>query len=304
MGVAELVGAALDWARKQVGSSVRGTKRWEKIILLADKYLYHKFKPLLEMKLSFSPFQRSFLEAHFDLNAVRKALAHLKATLAVLADIRDQQAYLARKGEKTALKVYAGRARSAIERCWEDIQLLKKFRAFIRKIPPVKDIPTVVLAGFPNVGKSTLLGTLTGSKPKVAPYPFTTKSIMIGYMKCLYQPVQVLDTPGILDKPLDKLKKEEKIAFSAILHAADLIVFILDPLQPLDPQVRLLNSIKNYTNCPVIVVQNKVDAAGRAVDADIYISALTGEGVDELKKTICRTLGWEHGAERGSEDNG
>ncbi len=299
-----MVGNALSWARKQVGSRWRKEERREKIIKFADKYIFSKLSPLMKISLSFSPFERAFVEAYYNLGEVRKAIAHLKATLTILADIRDQEAFMARKGDKNALKRYAGRVRDVLERGWESIQLLRRFRNFLHKIPPVKDMPTVVIAGFPNVGKSTLLGKLTGSQPKVSPIPFTTKGIMIGYMKCLYAPVQVLDTPGILDKPIHRLKREEKVALSAIAHAADLVVFLIDPLQPLEPQLTLLKNVKHYTHCPILVVQNKTDVAGRAVSADLYISALTGDGIQALKEKICALLGWEHGAEGGSENNG
>ena len=71
------------------------------------------------------------------------------------------------------------------------------------------DAFTVVIAGFPNVGKSTVLRRLTGAKPKVAEYPFTTKGIQIGYLETKWNKIQVIDTPGLLDRPIDQMNNIE-----------------------------------------------------------------------------------------------
>ena len=57
---------------------------------------------------------------------------------------------------------------------------------------------TMLLAGFPNVGKSSLINLLTRANVEVQPYAFTTKRLYVGHMDYKYLNWQVIDTPGIL----------------------------------------------------------------------------------------------------------
>jgi nucleolar GTP-binding protein len=82
------------------------------------------------------------------------------------------------------------------------------------------------------VGKSSLLRCLSSAKPEIAQYPFTTKEIHVGHIekteKYITKRFQIIDTPGLLDRPLSKRNEIEKQAIAALTHLADLIVFVLD----------------------------------------------------------------------------
>ncbi|MFY9199293.1 MAG: GTPase, partial [Methanosarcina flavescens] len=92
-----------------------------------------------------------------------------------------------------------GRLASIIKSINKDLLFLNEARNILRKLPDVQDEPTIVIAGYPNVGKSSFVSKITGASPEVAPYPFTTKGVTIGHFTRDGVRYQVMDTPGLLD---------------------------------------------------------------------------------------------------------
>lgn len=145
----------------------------------------------------------------------------------------------------------------------DNLEILEECRKSIKDIPKIKtDLFTVAIAGFPNVGKSTLLGKITDSKPEVDYYAFTTKSLMIGYIKSNDVKIQAIDTPGTLDR-FNRMNNIEKIAHICLREVADLIVYIFDLTEPypIKDQVKLYESMKDLKK-PIIVYFSKADILG------------------------------------------
>ncbi|PKP52163.1 MAG: hypothetical protein CVT90_02750 [Candidatus Altiarchaeales archaeon HGW-Altiarchaeales-3] len=158
---------------------------------------------------------------------------------------------------------FMGRSASFINQIAKDLDRLVEIKGILRSFPAIQKQPTLVIAGFPNVGKSSFLRTLTGSKVKIAAYPFTTQEIYIGHhngIKMKYLKYQVIDTPGLLDRPPGDRNVIELQAILSMKHLADVLLFLIDPTGNLDEQFSLLFEIKKkFTHSPVIVVINKVD---------------------------------------------
>ena len=180
-----------------------------------------------------------------------------------------------------------GRTASLLRQIDKDLRFLNKARDQIKALPTIDpEARTIVIAGAPNVGKSQLVAAISTAKPKVATYPFTTKEITVGVLVVKRVRYQIIDTPGLLDRPLDERNQIERQAIIALRHLADLVVFLLDPTgscgYPLDYQLSLLEQIKEqYPKSKLIVVENKADLlAGKGENP--RVSALTGEGVEEL----------------------
>jgi nucleolar GTP-binding protein len=140
------------------------------------------------------------------------------------------------------------------------------------------------------VGKSSILAKLTDSKPEINSYPFTTKSINIGIMKMNNQKIQIVDTPGLLERPFEKINKIEMKAIIALKHLADIILFVFDSSgtsgYKIDEQKRLHEKIKElFPDKKIIVINNKCDLSMDS-KADFNVSCMTLEGIDKIKDEI------------------
>ena len=136
---------------------------------------------------------------------------------------------LSRTSERGRIQVikneFYGRVSSVVKQIDKELVYLEECRKIMRKYPDVKDMFTICLFGFPNVGKTTLLNKLTGTKAEVASYAFTTKNINSGYLK--NKTIQVLDVPGTLAR-VEKMNDIERIAYLAVKELAGIIVYVFD----------------------------------------------------------------------------
>ena len=200
-------------------------------------------------------------------------------------------------GVAQSTKQFYGRFASVIKQVDKDLKFCQKSRDMLRLLPTVdpncRDRGHSWISG--NVGKSQLIEKISTAKPAIAPYPFTTKGIGIGHLKSGWRTLQVIDTPGLLDRELEERNAIELQAILALRYLGDIIVFVIDPTETcgytMDRQNALLDSVrKNFGDIPIIEVENKVDMGTAQESNRIRISALTGEGVDALVQVILDTL--------------
>ena len=153
---------------------------------------------------------------------------------------------------KNTRRAAFSRFQSVIKKLNKRFIELENLRNRIRKMPFFNfENPIVVIAGFPNVGKSSFLKSVTNARPEVAEYPFTTKNVSVGHYIDSdrgYITWQIVDTPGILDRGLDDRNDIELKAFIAISSLPNLILFIYDPTQTdsNNKKICLKNYLKNY----------------------------------------------------------
>ncbi|MGC8562157.1 MAG: GTPase [Thermoplasmata archaeon] len=182
---------------------------------------------------------------------------------------------------------FYGRFSSVIEDMDESLSFLREAREALKKVPQVsREMKIIIIAGFPNVGKSSLISKLTNLTPEIADYPFTTKSINVGMMKMGTSIYEVLDVPGLLNRK--NHNTIERVALAAIENIGNLVVCMMDPSEEcgyrLEEQKKLCDSLKDLGK-NVLIVENKVDV--EKTDSDnIKISCATGEGIEELKKKM------------------
>jgi nucleolar GTP-binding protein len=250
-----------------------------------------------------APFYQDLMLCTIDVDGFRKSLGTLgwaiKNTRALCtAAIRDIKRTRDLEAIPKIRTACYGRVASMIKQANPALAFLEDARKTIRRFPSVRTtMPTVVIAGFPNVGKTTLLRALTGSEPEIAPYPFTTKQLMIGYDN----DVQFIDTPGLLDRPLRKRNPIEKQAILALEHLAKVILFVIDPSEAcgysLIEQRKLLEDIRKAFHVPLLVVLNKADLLDPALvqryakefDALVLV-AEQDTGIEALRAALAERL--------------
>lgn len=154
-----------------------------------------------------------------------------------------------------------GRLSSVLKQIKKNLAYLENTRRTFKGFPSIKTgIKTIVITGFPNVGKTTLLSKATGSKPEINSYAFTTKSINVGYMNKDGEKIQLIDTPGTLNR-FEKMNPIEKQAYLCLKYLPDDIVYVFDLTEsyPLSDQTKLYKKVKKDTRVPVHIYLSKTD---------------------------------------------
>jgi nucleolar GTP-binding protein len=185
-----------------------------------------------------------------------------------------------------------GRLASIIKSISKDLLFLNEARNILRKLPDVKDEPTIVIAGYPNVGKSSFVAKITGASPEIATYPFTTKGVTIGHFTRAGVRYQVMDTPGLLDRPMSERNDIERQAITAIQFLDAVVMFMMDPSEScgyeIADQENLLAEIRENFELPLLVIANKADRPEfrKLGEAEYNISTVTGEGIEEVMNRL------------------
>lgn len=172
----------------------------------------------------------------------------------------------------------------------------------------LKLIADVGLVGLPNAGKSTFLVSITNAKSKIASYPFTTKSPVLGSLKIDNFDFIIADIPGLIEGA----HKGRGLGDEFLRHVerTKLLIFMIDVsvsslYSPFESYQQLIKELKlfkqNLIYKPRVIALNKIDQVDNRFDISkfakltkeelIYpISSITGEGVDKLITQIERLL--------------
>ena len=160
---------------------------------------------------------------------------------------------------------------------------------------------TTVIAGRPNVGKSSLLNALLGTERAiVTPVPGTTRDAIEEGLNVRGIPLRVIDTAG-LRQAVDAVEKIGVERSRELVHRAGLVLLVLDAAEGLTADDREIAQELVGTGVPVLVVLNKMDLGRPAVSekdirevlparAILLVSALTGEGLAELEHSIYQAV--------------
>ena len=147
----------------------------------------------------------------------------------------------------------------------------------------------VTVVGKPNAGKSTLLNRIVGQKLSItSPKPQTTRDRIVGIHTTDDVQFVLFDTPGLLN-PRYALQAAMRAAALEALRDADVVAYVVDATEGMPRSLQQAADLMAPPRAPVLTVFNKADLLHReqrerldALDDAIVVSAVTGEGVDDL----------------------
>ncbi len=167
----------------------------------------------------------------------------------------------------------------------------------------LRDGMTLVIAGRPNAGKSSLLNSLAGRESAiVTDIPGTTRDLLRERIQIDGMPLHLVDTAGLRESN-DQVEQEGIRRAREEIQQADLVLWIFDAQA--DPGHDALDRNSLPEGVPVTLVRNKVDVTGTPVglsendgEIEIALSARSGEGVDLLRNHLKQQMGY-HGSQEG-----
>ena len=216
------------------------------------------------------PFYADLLNVLYSRDHYKLALGQLATARSLIDGIAKDYVRLMKYADslyrcKCLKRAALGRMCTLISRHKKNLAFLEQVRQHLARLPSIDPATrTLLIAGFPNVGKSSFINKITRADVEVQPYAFTTKSLFVGHCDYNYLRWQVIDTPGILDHELEARNIIELQSITALAHLRACVLFFVDPSEQcgysLEKQHSLFKSIMPlFANKPVIVVATKTD---------------------------------------------
>ncbi|ELP88152.1 nucleolar GTP-binding protein, putative [Entamoeba invadens IP1] len=218
------------------------------------------------------PFYGDLMNVLYDRDHYKLALAQLSVAKKLVDGVGTEYVKYLKYADslyrcKQLKRAALGRMSSIVKQQNASLAYLEQVRQHIGRLPSIDPVSrSLILAGFPNVGKSSLMNVFTNANVDVQPYAFTTKSLFVGHTDYNYTQWQVLDTPGILDHPLEERNVIEMQSITALAHLSCCVLYLMDVSAncgyTIQQQASLFKSMRPLFNQkPVILVLNKVDLA-------------------------------------------
>jgi len=287
----ELIDKAFGRASKVTGRNKR-EKTINKLATVSN-VLRDYFNKIVKAHPSYDnlpDFYREMIDIVVGIRRIKKSLAAINWANSMTQKILTKSIREVKAGKRPeeVLRAAYGRVASIVKQIDPELRFLNEAKNRMKEIPALTDDPTLVVAGYPNVGKSSFVARISSVKPEIASYPFTTKRIYVGYTELDGVRIQVIDTPGLLDRPIHKRNDIERRAILCLKHLANCILFVIDPTEtcgyPIENQLSLLEEVKENFEVPIIAAYSKADMHDRR-DLPAF-SSVTGEGIEEILKLI------------------
>ncbi len=216
------------------------------------------------------PFYADLMNILYDRDHYKLALGQVNTAKSLVMNLSKDYLKLMKYGDslyrcKQLKRAALGRMMTVLKKLRASLGYLEEIRKHLSRLPALDpNTRTLLLTGYPNVGKSSFMNKVTRADVDVQPYAFTTKALFVGHMDHRLLRWQVVDTPGILDRPLEERNTIEMQAITALAHLQCCVLYFLDVSEqcgyPMDQQLKLFRSIRPlFANKQVVMVANKID---------------------------------------------
>ncbi|KAL7534108.1 hypothetical protein ACHAXR_005639 [Thalassiosira sp. AJA248-18] len=266
------------------------------------------------------PFYSDLCNTLYDRDHYKLALGQINTAKQLVDSVARDMIRMVKYGDslyrcKCLKRAALGRMCTILKRQKASLSYLEEVRKHMSRLPALDpNTRTLLMCGLPNVGKSSFMNKITRANVDVQPYAFTTKSLFVGHTDYKYLRWQVIDTPGILDHPLEQRNTIEMQAITALAHLTCSVLYFMDISEQcgftIEQQCNLFRSIQPlFANKQLVLVINKIDAQPYETleeDKKVMIEALvkesgsntsmlkmsniSEEGVSQVKNHACDKL--------------
>lgn len=264
------------------------------------------------------PFYADLMNILYDRDHFKLALGQVNTAKTLIQNLTKDYLRLMKYADslyraKQLKRAALGRMMTVLKKLKASLGYLEEIRKHISRLPALDpNTRTLLLTGYPNVGKSSFMNKVTRADVDVQPYAFTTKALFVGHMDHRLLRWQVVDTPGILDRPLEERNTIEMQAITALAHLQCCVLYFLDVSEqcgyPMEEQLKLFESIQPlFANKQVMIVANKTDVipyedlpaavrqrieevASKAGADLVPMSNVSEENIGKLKTAACDKL--------------
>uniref|UniRef100_A0A2K5CIZ4 Nucleolar GTP-binding protein 1 n=1 Tax=Aotus nancymaae TaxID=37293 RepID=A0A2K5CIZ4_AOTNA len=267
------------------------------------------------------PFYADLMNILYGKDHYKLALGQINTAKNLVANVAKDYMRLMKYSDslyrcKQLKRAALGRMCTVIKRQRQSLEYLEQVRQHLSRLPTIDpNTRTLLLCGYPNVGKSSFINKVTRADVDVLPYAFTTKSLFVGHMDYKYLHWQVRVFTFILFETkhscLEDRNTIEMQTITTLAHLRAAVLYVMDLSEQcghgLREQLELFQNIRPlFINKPLIVVANKCDVKRIAElsedDQKIFTdlqaegfpiletSTLTEEGVIKVKAEACDRL--------------
>jgi nucleolar GTP-binding protein len=264
------------------------------------------------------PFYADLINVLYDKDHYKLALGQINTARQIVDNVAKDYLRLLKFGDslfrcKQLKRAALGRMCTVMRKQGPTLAYLEEVRKHMARLPSIDpSTRTLLVCGYPNVGKSSFMNKVTRAEVEVQPYAFTTKSLFVGHMDHKYQRWQVIDTPGILDHPLEERNTIEMQSITALAHLQCAVLFFLDISgqcgYTIQQQCSLFDNISPlFSSKPLMIVATKIDVQPLAtldkddralIDGIVKksgasfktMSNISEEGIAEVKSAACEAL--------------
>ncbi|MCR8432996.1 MAG: 50S ribosome-binding GTPase [Crenarchaeota archaeon] len=259
-------------------------------------------------------FYRAAVDVYFSIDEFKKTLGRISGTIRVIEKLSEEylrnirgikvNIYLPEtffvRHLKKLWRQYLARMNSFIYEISEAFDYLNSAIKKLKALPDYNpELETIIVCGPPNSGKSSLVGKLSNARVQIAEYPFTTKNVVFGHIKLrsrFEKTIQIVDTPGLFDRPLGDRKKEELLTLQSIRTIANGVIFLFDcsveRTLSAEQQIRIYQEVTSFLrNSKIIAGLNKIDIMDEKVYNAIYDFITRDINIKPIPLSIKQSIG-------------